>query len=147
MKAVTGLPIIGYKEQSAFYYPRRGNIIKQWEVAHNYAEFLGARFHEMEVKKVRSLPSEYVVIGDLKAVRIINTLPLRDASSIFDLSDKARRASERLGYNSAVVVGLGLRKQAPMQHWIYVPDKQMIFHRYAWILNYGEGTPLVRTCS
>jgi len=141
VKAVAGLPTIGYRENALFYYPRRGGIIKQWEAARNYAESLGVVFHRMEVMEVKSLPGEYVINGVLKADRIINTLPLRDAPSIFDLSDEARRASERLDYNSLVVVGLGLRKQAPRQHWIYVPDKRVIFHRYSWISNYGEDTP------
>jgi protoporphyrinogen oxidase len=43
-----------------------------------------------------------------------------------------------------VVVGLGLRREAPKQHWVYVPDKKIIFHRYAWISNYGEDTPVDR---
>jgi len=138
VKAVAGLPTIGYKEQSVFYYPRRGGIMKQWEAARKYAESLGVRFHRMEVNEVKSLPGEYVINGVLKSDRIINALPLRDAPFIFDLSNEARRASERLDYNPVVVVGLGLRKQAPRQHWIYVPDKRVIFHRYAWISNYGE---------
>jgi len=142
VKAVAGLPTIGYKENALFYYPKKGGIRKQWEAARNYAESLGVRFLRMEVREVKSSSSEHVINGVLKADRVINTLPLKSAPSIFDLSDEARRASERLDSNSVVVVGLGLRKQAPKQHWIYVPDKRIIFHRYAWISNYGEDTPL-----
>jgi len=138
VKAVAGLPTIGYKENALFYYPRKGGIIKQWEAARNYAESLGVRFLKMEVREVKSSSSGYLINGVLKADRVISTLPLKDAPSIFDLSDEARKVSERLDYNSVVVVGLGLRKQAPKQHWIYVPDKRIIFHRYAWISNYGE---------
>jgi glycosyltransferase involved in cell wall biosynthesis len=89
-------------------------------------------------RALKSSSSGYLINGVLKADRVISTLPLKDAPSIFDLSDEARKVSERLDYNSVVVVGLGLRKQAPKQHWIYVPDKRIIFHRYAWISNYGE---------
>lgn len=138
VKAVAGLPTIGYKENALFYYPRKGGIRKQWEAARNHAESLGVRFLKMEVREVKSSSSGYLINGVLKADRVISTLPLREAPSIFGLSDEARRASERLDYNSVVIVGLGLRKQAPRQHWVYVPDKRIVFHRYAWISNYGE---------
>ena len=138
VKAVAGLPTIGYKENSVFFYPRKGGIRKQWEAARKYAESLGVRFLKMEVREVKSSSSGYLINGVLKADRVISTLPLKEAPSIFGLSDKARRASERLDYNSVVIVGLGLRKQAPKQHWVYVPDKRVAFHRYAWTSNYGE---------
>ena len=141
VKSVAGIPTIGYKENALFYYPRRGGIIKQWEYKCSYAESLGVKFLRMEVREVRLSSNEYIVNGTLRAQRIINTLPLKEAPSIFDLSDEARRAAERLDYNSVVVVGLGLRKHAPPQHWVYVPNKHVIFHRYAWISNYGEDTP------
>jgi protoporphyrinogen oxidase len=35
------------------------------------------------------------------------------------------------------VIGLALKKNAPKQHWIYVPNKDIAFHRYAWISNYS----------
>ena len=138
VKSIAGIPTIGYKEQAVFYYPRRGGIIKQWKYKRNYAEPLGIRFLKMKVGEVKSSSNGYVINGILKADKIISTLPLKEVPFIFDLSDEARKASERLDYNSVVVVGLGLKKQAPKQHWIYVPDKRVIFHRYAWISNYGE---------
>ena len=141
IKAVAGLPTIGYKENALFYYPRRGGIIKQWEAARRYAESLSVRFLKMEIKEVRSSPDGFIVNGVFRADRVISTLPLNEAPYIFNLSDEARKAAERLDYNSVIVVGLGLKKQAPMQHWIYVPDKRIVFHRYAWISNYGEDTP------
>jgi len=140
VKSIAGIPTVGYKEQAIFYYPRRGGIIKQWEYMRSYAESLGVRFLKMEVREVKSSQNGYVINEVLKADKIISTLPLKEAPSIFNLSDEARKASERLDYNSVVVVGLGLKKPAPRQHWIYVPDKRVIFHRYAWISNYGEDT-------
>jgi protoporphyrinogen oxidase len=36
-----------------------------------------------------------------------------------------------------VVIGVGLKSRAPDQHWVYVPQRDVIFHRYAWISNYS----------
>jgi protoporphyrinogen oxidase len=138
VKAVAGLPTVGYKEQARFYYPRRGGIVKQWEVAYERAKSLGVEFLRVEVREVKALLGEYVVNGWLRADRVINTLPLKEAPSIFGLSEEAFKAAEKLDYNSVVVVGLGLKHPAPRQHWVYVPDKHVAFHRYAWISNYGE---------
>jgi len=141
VKAVAGLPTVGYKEQARFYYPKRGGIVKQWEVAYERAKSLGVEFLRAEVREVKALSSEYVVNGWLRVNRIINTLPLKEVPSIFGLSEEAFKAAERLDYNSVVVVGLGLKRSAPRQHWVYVPDKRVAFHRYAWISNYGEDAP------
>jgi len=141
IKAVAGIPTTGYSEQAVFYYPRRGGIIKQWEAAYKYADSLGVKFIKAEVREVKTMNDGYIINGWLKVERIVNTLPLKETPQIFDLPEEAYKAAERLDYNSVVIIGLGLRRSAPKQHWIYVPDKEIIFHRYAWISNYGEDTP------
>jgi protoporphyrinogen oxidase len=141
VKTVAGIPTVGYKEQSIFYYPRKGGIFKQWESAYVTAKTLGVTFLREDVRKVKNISGEYVLNGWLRADRVLSTLPLVEAPNIFDLSEEAFRTSDKLEYNSVVVVGLGLRREAPKQHWVYVPDKKIIFHRYAWISNYGEDTP------
>lgn len=138
VKSIAGIPTVGYREQALFYYPRRGGIIKQWENAYKYAEALGVKFLKAEVREVKVVSGEYVINGSLKAGKIVNTLPLKEVPSIFGLTEDAFRTAERLDYNSLLVVGLGLKRPAPRQHWIYVPDKRITFHRYAWISNYGE---------
>jgi protoporphyrinogen oxidase len=138
VKAVAGIPTVGYKENALFYYPRKGGIIKQWEIAFKRSKELGVRFLKTVVKDVKVSSEGYIINGMMKVNRIVSTLPLKESPSIFDLSEDSHKASERLDYNSVAVVGIGLKKPAPKQHWIYVPDKKIVFHRYAWISNYGE---------
>jgi protoporphyrinogen oxidase len=141
IKATAGIPVVGYKEQAVFYYPRKGGIVKQWEAAYRRAETLGAKFVKAEVKEVKTVKDGYVVNDWLKVEKIINTLPLKEVPQIFDLSEDSHKVAARLDYNSLIVVGLGLKRSAPKQHWVYVPDKRIVFHRYAWISNYGEDMP------
>jgi len=54
-----------------------------------------------------------------------------------DAPSDVRRAADELDYNRVVVVGVGLRSRAPDQHWVYVPQKDVVFHRYAWVSNYS----------
>jgi protoporphyrinogen oxidase len=141
IKATAGIPVVGCKEQAVFYYPRKGGIVKQWEAAYRRAETLGAKFVKAEVKEVKTVKDGYVVNDWLKVEKIINTLSLKEVPQIFDLSEDSHKVAARLDYNSLVVVGLGLKRSAPKQHWVYVPDKRIVFHRYAWISNYGEDMP------
>ncbi len=147
VKAVAGLPTVGYAEQSTFYYPKRGGIYQQWRTAYERAASLGVRFVKEEVREVRRAGSEFVVNGWLKADRIVNTLPLRDFVHMLEPEPPSEviEAASRLDYNSVVVVGVGLRQAAPPHHWVYVPDRRYVFHRYAWISNYGEDVPSGRS--
>ncbi len=138
MKTIAGLPTVGYEEQAIFYCPRNGGIVEQWRAAYRRAEKLGVKFLQMEVREVKKVGSEFLINGVVKADKVISTLSLGEASAIFGLSEESFRVAERLDYNSVVVVGVGLNSPAPKQHWIYVPDGRVPFHRYAWISNYGE---------
>ncbi|MFZ8790282.1 MAG: hypothetical protein ACO2OZ_11605 [Acidilobaceae archaeon] len=143
VKAIAGVPAIGYKEQAVFYYPRKGGIIKQWEAAYRLAETLGVKFFKAEVREVKATKDDYIINNSLKVEKIINTLPLKEVPQIFNLSEDFQKVAARLDYNSLVVVGLGLKRPAPNQHWVYVPDKKIVFHRYAWISNYsGKRLPI-----
>jgi len=141
VKAIAGLPTVGYREQAVFHYPRKGGIVEQWKAAYRRAEELGVKFLQMEVREVKKVGSEFLINGVVKADKVISTLPLREAPAIFGLSEESFSVAERLDYNSVVVVGVGLNGPAPKQHWIYVPDRGVPFHRYAWISNYGEDLP------
>jgi len=81
-----------------------------------------------------------VMAGVAAAVEKIGLTPVL-TSLMFGLSEESFRATERLDYNSVVGVGVGLNSPAPKQHWIYVSDWRVPFHRYAWISNYGEDLP------
>lgn len=115
--------------------------MKQWEAAYRRAEALGVRFLREKVVKVKRVGGEFLINDRFKADRVVSTLPLNEASQIFSLPEEAFKVAQRLDYNSVVVVGVGLRRDTPQRHWIYVPDKRYPFHRYAWISNYGEDAP------
>jgi protoporphyrinogen oxidase len=59
-----------------------------------------------------------------------------------DSSEHIFKLAKQLDYNSVAIIGMALRKRAPKMHWVYVPDKSIIFHRYGWISNYSpNNTP------
>jgi len=54
-----------------------------------------------------------------------------------NVSSHVVRAAENLDYNQLVVVGIALNRSASQQHWVYVPQKDVVFHRYVWTSNYS----------
>ena len=68
----------------------------------------------------------------------VAAMPLPDLVAAFrDAPEEVVKAAERLDYNQVVVVGVALGKPTPDQHWVYVPDRRIVFHRYAWLSNYS----------
>jgi protoporphyrinogen oxidase len=62
---------------------------------------------------------------------------LREIVKAVDAPEGVIKLSKQLDYNSVAIVGVALRREAQKMHWIYVPDKNVVFHRYAWISNYS----------
>lgn len=143
VKSAVGIPTVGYKEQSIFYYPTRGGIQTLFNKVIDTAKNLGVQvvtgFRVTELKREGEM---WVINGRIRAKRIINTMPLRELTKIVDAPEEIVKASERLDYNRVLIVGVALKKNAQKKHWVYVPQRDVIFHRYAWISNYSpENSP------
>ena len=142
VKAIAGIETIGYKDQATFYYPD-GGIVNMYYSVLRKAESLGVILVKEEVKELKRTSDGFLINNHLKVDRVISTLPLNEVPRILSPQppDEVLAATGRLEYNSVLVVGIGLKMKAPPQHWIYVPDKRVIFHRYAWISNYLPEPP------
>jgi len=137
IKTAAGIPTVGYVENSRFYYPRRGGIQRQYEAAlAKVRERVVLRLGEA-VKEVKKTGGGLVVNG-VEVDLAVAAMPLPDLVAAFrNPPEEVARAAARLDFNQVVVVGVALNKPAPDQHWIYVPDKRIVFHRYAWVSNYS----------
>lgn len=136
VKAAAGVSTTGYVEQSVFYYPERGGIYSQYESALREAERLGVKIVREEVKEVKREGGTWVVNGRWRGKMLINTIPLPTLVDVMDAPEDVLKAASSLDYNKVVVVGIGVRREAPPKHWVYVPGDS-VFHRFAWISNYS----------
>jgi len=142
VKSALGIPTVGYKEQATFYYPLRKGIQALYNNALNKA--LDLRLKLITGVKVRSIKKEacskWIVNDEIEARKIVSTIPLKELTNIIEIPEisyELTQYNKYLDFNSLIVVGIALRKKAPDMHWIYVPDKSIIFHRYAWVSNYS----------
>lgn len=155
VKSAVGIPSTGYREQAKFYYPVRGGIQSLYKAVYSRAVEQGAVvLVSTPVHSVRKRGGLLVVNNWIEAKVVYSTIPVPDLLRSLgeeiarELPFDAWKLAELFDYNKVVTVAVGLRKPAPDQHWVYVPDESAVFHRYAWLSNYSpfnapEGHSLV----
>lgn len=145
IKAAVGIEVEGYLHQLFFYYPVGGieSLIKSLtkKITSLGTEImcsqpaLKIRSYEKNGKlcKIVELPED-----EISCSCVIYTAPLNNAE-IFDniVSSEVAKAASKLRSIPVSVVGLGLKKPLLPVHWIYFPDKSVVFHRVAILSNYS----------
>lgn len=148
IKAAVGIEVEGYLHQLFFYYPVRGieslakslisKIVSLGAEVRYSSPVLKIRSYEgnSRVHKIVELPED-----ELLCSCIIYTAPLSNAG-VFDdiISSEVAKAASKLRSVPVSVVGLGLRKPIPPVHWVYFPDRNIVFHRAAVLSNYSPFT-------
>jgi len=141
VRSAIGLKTIGYVEQSVFYYPVKGGIQALYDSVLRKAMKLGVRIiWGEEVKEVKREGKKWIINEEYDCDLIINTIPLPNLINAIKKPEPERdiiEAANALNYNKIAVIGVALNRKAPRQHWIYVPQRDIVFHRYAWVSNYS----------
>lgn len=140
IRSVAGIPTIGYIENAYFYYPAKGGIQALYDSVLSKIKQEGCHIKIISgerIEKIKRIENEYIINDQYKVDKIISTIPITELVNAMDAPEEVIKAASKLDYNQVVVVGIALSKPAPNQHWIYVPQKGVIFHRYAWISNYS----------
>ncbi len=142
IKSALGIETEGYKEQLYFYYPLRGGIQSFYDSIKKRAEELGAKFvNNFEVNEIKKENDSWIINGKIKAEKIYSTIPINILIKCLkgiEIPEEVYKAVDRLHWNSVVVVGIALRDRVKYDyHWVYVPDKSIIFHRFIFFSNYS----------
>lgn len=132
LKSAVGIRTIGYTHQLRFYYPIDGGIES---LAKGIARDLNVKVN-CRVEKIKFEDGYPTIFGE-KYDRVIYTAPLKEVPSIVEGASILKDRAEKLDYNSLTVFGIGARGRVPNIHWIYVPDKDIVFHRLAFLSNYS----------
>lgn len=140
IKSSLGIKTEGYTHQLHHYYPKNGGIqalIKSLE------EKIQSRVKtDFEVKRIRK-DKEKWVISDEKEERtydrIISTIPIQNLVRSLDAVPKeVKDAVSDLKYNSLIAVMLCLNvSKIKDLSWLYIPDKDVLFHRVSFPSNYS----------
>lgn len=139
IRSAIGIQTIGYKEQSIFYYPLRGGIQTLFNALYQKALKFGVKFiTNYKIEKIEKKKDYFLINKEYIANKLYSTIPIHNLLKyIENTPENLLKLSSKLDYNKVAVIGIGLKISAPDQHWIYVPDNKIVFHRYAWISNYS----------
>lgn len=138
VRAGAGIITEGYKEQSTFYYPLKGGIQALYNAVLEKAVKKGLKIVKgVKVNRIKRIDERWVINNSIESKKIVSTIPVNELLYAIDAPEYIVKLVRMLDYNSVVVVGVALKKNSPNMHWVYVPDKNIVFHRYAWISNYS----------
>ena len=135
VKMAAGISSVGYKEQEYFYYPKNGGIQSLYDSLKREVVGKGAKF--IFSKRVGKIELEhngkYIVNNDDKADKIISTIPLPELLKSAVSVNEYGPLIDKMDYNSVIIVGIAISRRTPDHTSVYVPDPNIIFHRYTWM--------------
>jgi protoporphyrinogen oxidase len=129
----------GFGPNASFWYPQHGGIES---LPRGFLPSLDPKRIHLGKRIVEvSLRDRTVRVSDGETVpfdRLISTLPLpRLISLVRDLPESWRETVDRLEYNTIWGVNLGInRPRITDKHWIYYPEKEYLFHRISFPMNF-----------
>ena len=140
VKSAMGIPTEGYVHQSIFHYPKDGGIEA---LAHKLAEKTkpNVKLHT-EIKKVSLEDSRRIYIshsqGEIEAKKVVSTIPLNILVELLSPAPpkEIKEAAKKLKWTSLITVAVVVKGNAPPYHWVYIPNKEIIFHRLSFPSNY-----------
>lgn len=141
--STAGLKTVGYKEQANFYYPLIGGIQTLYDSLLQLVREKGIAFKtNTPVSKIEKMPNGcWLVNSNFCYDTIISTLPPATLLNVMDAPAELQNIAEGLDYNRVAVVGFALNQEGPDQIALYVPQKDVIFHRYTWMSNLVSNSP------
>ena len=142
--SVSGLPTVGYKEQAYFYYPKIGGIQSLYNALLEKVKAEGSILIPdfAAIKLERKGTGKWVLNGKKEFDRIISTLPLEELLRIMDAPTGMIEFASKLTHNRVIVIGFALNQPAPDRIALYVPQDDVVFHRYTWMSNLVSGPPV-----
>jgi len=130
----------GFGPNAKFWYPRVGGIES---LPRGFLPYLDSQRIHLGKSVVEISPRERQVrISDGEVVpydRLISTLPLpRLLSLVKGVPAACRRTAARLEHNTIWGVNLGInRPKISEKHWIYYPEREFLFHRISFPMNFS----------
>ncbi len=121
-----------YGGNAFFHYPVKGGI---QSLSDSLSKSLNISFEScVEEIKARNLEVVYKKKGDVKTLRaekILSSMPLPELIKIIDdVPSEVEKASRALVYNSIICLALSVnRHKISDKHWIYYPEKGIVFNR------------------
>jgi protoporphyrinogen oxidase len=141
--SANGVPTEGYTHQLFYHYPREGGFQSLVNAYRARAEARGQRI-ETGVA-IRALGTDgagwraETNRGSIRAAQLVNCMPLHELFRYLTPPAPIAQALGRMRYNAIHIVVVQARRDRIGDHFaLYVPDKDIIFHRLSKLDYLGE---------
>lgn len=131
--SASGIATEGYTHQLNFSYPQEGGF----QTLVNEYERLAMQGGEVrtgiQISKIEKVGGRWVVktnFGDVDGDRIVSCIPIHELFKILAAPDEVVEALSKLQFNSIHVVTLHVKQDSLGDNFaVYIPDRDVIFHR------------------
>jgi len=134
-----------YGPNAEFWYPKHGGIGALAEsLAKNIPVKLGAEAKWFN-PSTGGVETQYLEDDEEKSLesdKVLSSLPLPEIIDMMDdVPDEVQSAADSLVYNSLVCVMVGVKHQGITdKHWLYFPERDLIFNRISFPTNFSPYT-------
>lgn len=134
-----------YGPNAEFWYPKHGGIgVLPESLAAGLDVNLGAEATWFKTDS-HSVETLYDVDGEERSIvsdKVLSSLPLPEQINMMDdVPDEVQTAADNLIYNSLVCVMVGVRRpEITDKHWLYFPERDLIFNRISFPMNFSPYT-------
>lgn len=141
VKSALGIETEGYLHQLNFHYPKQGGFENLPRAFENHVKERITT--DYEVNHVEKKADGWLVSNgsDYKEFQqLVVTIPIFDfIRSLQAVPEEVMQATESLRYNSLIVVLVGAKNTKPPGHFgVYIPQKNLLFHRICFYGYFGS---------
>jgi len=148
IKSASGTPTEGYAHQLFFHYPAAGGFQSLIDA---YRDQLHKTGHDamtdVQIKGPLVREDGLWIVntsrGTYKSRRLINTMPVHELFGYVETNPDIERSLDSMLYNSIYIVMLQVKRDNIGDHFaIYLPEKDIIFHRLSKLNFLGDAYKL-----
>lgn len=141
--SANGIPTEGYTHQLYFNYPTSGGFQSMIDAYRDRALARGVRLDTgMEISSIERHADGWLVRtanGDIRGRQLINCMPLHELFRFLPAPSDVEATLDKLLYNSIYIVVVQAKKDRIGDHFaLYVPERDIIFHRLSKLNFLGE---------
>lgn len=138
LRGLSGEPAGALGYNAVFWYPKKGGISK---LSSAFASDIRGLHTSCEITAI-DIKNKRIVVNNGSSHKfdtLILTLPLPEILGLCkNIPQKVRTALKRLRYSSIINFNLGIRrKKVSDKHWVYYPEKKLIFYRCGFYSNFS----------
>jgi len=138
-----GVATEGYTHQLYYHYPAKGGFQTLVNEYKDRAEAKGQDVRtSVNVRSLEKQPNGWKITTDTDEVyakQLINCIPIHELFKLLSPPAEIKSTLDRLLYNSIYIVMVQVKKDTIGEHFaLYVPDKDVVFHRLSKLNYLGE---------